>query len=174
MTVEIWSEMTCPWCGLGSHRLERAVERFEHGAHVEVVHRSFPPGSGFPEGTVRDALQGRYGMGSGQAETSTRRVEAPAESEGLSPYRVLDNTVGNTDLAHEFLAHASAEGKNRAAWEAIFRAYFGRAEPVFSLEDLLTLAGELVLDRERTRRPVRGRRRAGLRQPAAAPAQSLG
>ncbi|WP_220448185.1 DsbA family oxidoreductase [Nonomuraea diastatica] len=104
---------------MGSHRLERAAERFEHGEHVEVVHRSFPLGRGFPEGptfTVRDALQGRYGMGSGQAEASTRRIEALAENEGLSPYRVLDNTVGNTDLAHEFLAHASAEGKNRAAW----------------------------------------------------------
>ncbi|MFC5823667.1 DsbA family oxidoreductase [Nonomuraea insulae] len=161
MKVEIWSEVTCPWCGLGSHRLERAVERFEHGEHVEVVHRSFPLGSGFPEGstfTVRDALQSRYGMGSDQAEASTRRIEALAESEGLSPYRVLGNTVGNTDLAHEFLAHASAEGKNRAAWEAIFRTYFGRAEPVFSLEDLLKLAGELDLDRERTRRALTERR----------------
>ncbi|KAB8194706.1 hypothetical protein FH608_016125 [Nonomuraea phyllanthi] len=59
MRVEIWSEVTCPWCGLGGHRLQRAVERFEHGEHVEVAD---PLGSGFPEGsvfTVRDALQGR-------------------------------------------------------------------------------------------------------------------
>ncbi|MEV0824863.1 DsbA family oxidoreductase [Nonomuraea rubra] len=160
MKVEIWSEVACPWCGLGSHRVERAVERFGHGEHVEVVHRSFPLGSDLPEGsvfTVRDILRSRYGMSGDQAEVSARRIEALAESEGLSPYRVLDNTAGNTDLAHEFLAHASAEGKNRAAWKAIFRAYFGRAEPVFSLEDLLKLAGELGLDRERTRRALTGR-----------------
>jgi predicted DsbA family dithiol-disulfide isomerase len=30
MKVEIWSEITCFWCGLGSHRPDRAVERFEH------------------------------------------------------------------------------------------------------------------------------------------------
>ena len=27
MRAEIWSEITCPWCGLGSHRLDRAVQR---------------------------------------------------------------------------------------------------------------------------------------------------
>ncbi|WP_199565490.1 thioredoxin domain-containing protein [Spongiactinospora rosea] len=141
MKVEIW-------CGVGGHRLERAVERFGHGEHVEVAHRSFPLGSGFPEGstfTVRDALQVRYGMGGGQVEVSARRTEALAES------------------------------------GAVFRTYFGRAEPVFSLEDLLTLAGERGLDRERTRRaaltaagPPRRPPRAGQRQRAAAPAQSLG
>ncbi|MGX1364975.1 putative DsbA family dithiol-disulfide isomerase [Streptomyces canus] len=48
MKIEIWAEVTCPWCGLGSHRLDRAVERFEHGDEVEVVHHSFPLSSSFP------------------------------------------------------------------------------------------------------------------------------
>ncbi|MFD4549484.1 DsbA family protein [Streptomyces sp. NPDC058466] len=118
MKVDIWSEVTCPWCGLGHHRVERAVERFEHGNQVEVVHHSFPISGSFPEGrtfSTREALLRRYGMDGSQAEAATRRVEALAEREGLTPYRVLDNQVGNTDLAHEFLAHASAQGKNRAA-----------------------------------------------------------
>src|SRR5690242_7860387 len=139
MKVNIWAEVTCPWCGLGSYRLATAVERFEHADEVELVHHSFPLSSSFPEGdtfSVREALLRRYGIGGSQAETSTRRIEKLAESEGLTPYQVLDNKVGNTDLAHEFLAHASAQGKNREAWDAIFTTYFGRAEPVFSLEDL--------------------------------------
>jgi predicted DsbA family dithiol-disulfide isomerase len=154
MRVQIWSEVTCPWCGLGNHRLDRAVERFEHRDQVQVLHRSFPLTSSFPQGrvfSVRDALLREHGIGGSQAEASTRRIEAMARREGLSPYQVLDNEVGNTDLAHEFLAHASAEGENREAWDAIFRAYFGRAEHVFSLDDLLKLADELGLDRERTR-----------------------
>ncbi|MFI6544924.1 DsbA family protein [Streptomyces prunicolor] len=104
MRTEMWSEITCPWYGLGSHRLNRAVERFGHGDGVEVIQRSFPLSDSFPTDStisVRDAAR-----------------------EGLSPYRPLDNQVGNTRLAH-----ASAEGKNRAAWDAIFRAYFGQARP---------------------------------------------
>lgn len=161
MKVEIWAEVTCPWCGLGSHRLGRAVERFEHGDQVEVVHHSFPLSSAFPTDrtfTVREALLRQHGISGSKAEESTRRIEAMAEAEGLSPYRVLDNEVGNTDLAHEFLAHASAQGKGREAWDAIFRAYFGQARPVFGLDDLLGLSDELGLDREQTGEALTDRR----------------
>ncbi|MEE1764784.1 MULTISPECIES: DsbA family oxidoreductase [unclassified Streptomyces] len=115
--------------------MERAVQRFEHADEVEVVHHSFPLSSGFPVGrafSVRDAALRKHGMDAGRAEASARQIEALAHGEDLSPYRVLDNQVGNTDLAHEFLAHASAQGKNPEAWAAVFRTYFGQAQPVFS------------------------------------------
>ncbi|MEU9048348.1 MULTISPECIES: DsbA family oxidoreductase [unclassified Kitasatospora] len=177
MKVDIWSEVTCPWCGLGHHRLQRAVKRFEHAGEVEVVHHSFPLSSSFPEGrtfSVREALLRRHGVGGGQAEASIRRIEALAAAEGLSPYRVLDNQVGNTDLAHEFLAHASARGKNREAWDAIFDTYFGKAEPVFSLDDLLALADTVGLDREQTRQALAQRRYREQVRDDAARAQRLG
>ncbi|MEU0213074.1 DsbA family oxidoreductase [Streptomyces canus] len=169
--VEIWSEVTCPWCGLGSHRVERALARFEHADEVEVVHHSFPLG-GVPVGStfsVRNFLLRKHG-----AEAAAQQIEALAHSESLSPYRVLDNQVGNTDLAHEFLAHASAQGKNREAWDTIFRAYFGKAQPVFSLEDLLKLADELGLEREQTRQILDQRRYRQQVQDDARQAQRLG
>ncbi len=177
MKVEIWSEVTCPWCGLGNHRVARAVERFEHADEVDLVHHSFPLGGSFPEGrtfSVREALLRQHGIGGDRAEASTRRIEKLAESEGLTPYRVLDNEVGNTDLAHEFLAHASAQGRNREAWDLIFGTYFGRAEPVFSLEDLLGLSDELGLDREQTRQALTDRRYRRQVRDDAARAQRLG
>ncbi|AYC39786.1 DsbA family oxidoreductase [Streptomyces griseorubiginosus] len=161
MKVEIWAEVTCPWCGLGSHRLDRAVERFEHSDQVDVVHRSFPLAGGFPADrtvSVSEALLSKHGISGTQAKAATRQVETLAGAEGLSPYRVLDNVVGNTELAHEFLAHASAEGKNREAWDTIFRTYFGKAEPVFALDDLLHLSDELGLDRSLTRQVLTDRR----------------
>lgn len=157
MRVEIWSEITCPWCGLGSHRLDRAVERFEHADAVEVIHRSFPLSDGFPVGdviSVREATLRRYGLSGAHLEARTRQVEAMAEQEGLTPYRVLENQVGNTRLAHELLAHATAEGKNRLAWDTVFRAYFGAARPVFGLDELLTLADEMGLDHEKAQQSL--------------------
>ncbi|NKY45498.1 DsbA family oxidoreductase [Nocardia cerradoensis] len=179
MRVEIWAEVTCPWCGLGSHRLDRAVQQFrlEHGTRIEVLHRSFPLSSAFPADRtigVRAALLRQHGVSGAQAEVSTRRIEALAEAEGLSPYRVLDNRVGNTDLAHEFLAHATTEGCNRAAWDAIFRAYFGQARPVFALDDLLDLGEELGLDRAETRRALTERRHRPQVQDELARARRLG
>jgi predicted DsbA family dithiol-disulfide isomerase len=175
MRVEIWSEITCPWCGLGRHRLDRAVERFEHRDRVEVVHRSFPLSSGFPEDrtlSVREAVMAKYGAIPEQA--SAPAIESMAAAEGLAPYRVVDNRVGNTDLAHEFLAHASAMGKNREAWDMFFRAYFGKTEPIFSLCDLLGLSDRLGLDREQTRTVLTERRYRQQVHDDAGRAQSLG
>ena len=175
MKVEIWSEITCPWCGLDSHRLDRAVDRFEHSDQVEVVHRSFPLSSGFPTDrtlSVREAVMAKYGAVPEQ--TGAPDIEGMAAAEGLSPYRVLDNRVGNTDLAHEFLAHASAQGKNREAWDLFFRAYFGQAEPIFTLDDLLGFSDRLCLDREETRQALSEHRYRSQVRADARQAQRLG
>ncbi|WP_399887194.1 DsbA family protein [Streptomyces sp. BBFR51] len=177
MKVEIWAEVTCPWCGLGSHRVARAVERFEHSDEVEVVHHPFPLGDSLPTDrtiSVRELLLRKYGMSGARAETATRQIETQAAAEGLSPYRVLDNVVGNTDLAHEFLAHASAQGRNREAWDTVFRTYFGKAEPVFTLDDLLRLPDELGLDHDLTRQALTERRYRPQVQADARRARRLG
>ena len=148
MQVEVWADVICPWCGLGAHRLDAALERFPHRDEVQVTRRSFQldpgaaPGPGEP---VRDMLRAK-GLDDGQIDAMTRRVESLAESEGLRPYHVLDNRVGSTGLAHELLAYAADQGQQAAAWQRLFTAYFGEARPIFSVEDLVTLAGEIGLD----------------------------
>ena len=47
MHVEIWSDVACPWCYVGTQRFGRAVQ--ETGVDVDVVYRSFeldPTGPG--------------------------------------------------------------------------------------------------------------------------------
>jgi predicted DsbA family dithiol-disulfide isomerase len=177
MKVEIWSDVLCPWCGLGAHRLERALERFEHGGHVELIHRSFLLDPSLPNGaglTTREMLRRKYGMGDAQIEASTRRIEAMAERDGLSPYIVLDNTVANTELAHELLAYATAQGKNREAWHRMFRTYFGEARSVFDVDALVDLADELGLDRASTRQVLEDRTYRQQVEDDARQAQRLG
>jgi predicted DsbA family dithiol-disulfide isomerase len=153
MQVEVWADVICPWCGLGAHRLDAALERFPHRDEVQVTRRSFQldpgaaPGPGEP---VRDMLRAR-GLEDGQIDAMTRRVESLAESEGLRPYHVLDNRVGSTGLAHELLAYAADQGQQAAAWRRLFTAYFGEARPIFSVGDLVTLAGEIGLDTDGAR-----------------------
>ena len=49
MKVDIWSEVTCPWCGLGNHRVATAIERFEHADDVEL-----PEGATFSSPSAPD------------------------------------------------------------------------------------------------------------------------
>ena len=159
MQVEIWADVICPWCGIGNHRLEAALEQFGHRDDVErddveVVHRSFQLDAAAPVGptpTVREMLRARYGMSDEQFEASTRRVEAIAEADGLRPYIVSDNRTGNTGLAHQLLAYAGEQGLSDAAWRRLFEAYFGEARSIFDIESLVELASEIGLDPAATR-----------------------
>ena len=119
MQVEVWADVICPWCGLGDHRLEAALERFPHRDEVQVTHHSFqldPAAPAEASEPVRDMLR-KKGLDDGQIDAMTRRVEGLADSEGLRPYHVLDNRVGSTALAHELLAYAADHGQQARAWD---------------------------------------------------------
>jgi len=39
--IDIWSDVVCPFCYLGSRQLTAALERFEHREDVTLRHRAF-------------------------------------------------------------------------------------------------------------------------------------
>lgn len=159
MKVEVWSDVTCPWCGIGFHRLRRAISEFSHGAEVEVVHRSFelvPHAEGTR--TVQEHMAKRYGLSPEQIEATVDKLEATAAAEGIAPYRLRDNVVGNTSPTHQFLAFARSKGVAAEAWAAVFEQYFGRAESVFDIDSLVGLAPGLGLDPDHARRVLEERR----------------
>jgi predicted DsbA family dithiol-disulfide isomerase len=162
MRVEVWSDIICPWCGLGLHRLKAALARFEHGSEVEIVHHSFQLDERAPADqteSVRSMLQ-KKGLADAQIDGVTARVAQLAKAEGLEPYHVLDNRVGNTSLAHELAAWATELGHGKEIWDLLFESYFGAAESVFDLESLVSLAAKLKLDPESAREALSSRRYA--------------
>ncbi|RBM18414.1 DsbA family oxidoreductase [Streptomyces sp. PT12] len=162
MRVEIWSDVVCPWCGLGHHRLNEALRRFEHADEVTVVHRSFQLDPTAPIGESRPATEtvvAKTGASPEQARAMMTRVEDLARADGLTPYIVADNRTGSTALTHEFLAHATDRGLHDEAWDAVFAAHFGRAESVFTVDALAALGeARLGLDPAETRQVLTDRR----------------
>ena len=160
MKIEIWADLICPWCGLGQHRLERALADFAQRDQVELVHHSFQLDPRAPEAPlpVREMLMKKYGMSDAQLAASSARIEGLAAADGLAPYHVGDNVVGNTSLAHELLAFARERGLGTRAWQHLYRAYFGERRSIFSIADLTELAAELGLDPAETRAALTDRR----------------
>lgn len=161
MEIEIWSDLICPFCGLGQKRLENALARFPHRDQVHVVHRSFELAPNAPIGEVRDArkvLQMKYGMTDAQIEGQHARIVSEAAAEGLVPYVLTDNFVGSTALAHELLAYASDQGLESEAWEHLYRAYFGEVRSIFTVDALVDLGVEIGLDADSVRAVLEDRR----------------
>jgi predicted DsbA family dithiol-disulfide isomerase len=148
VTVEIWSDVVCPWCYVGKRRFEKALAAFEHRDEVQVTWRSFeldPHAAREREGSPAEHLARKYGMSVEQAESMNEQMTALAASEGLEYH--LDRTRGGNSFDAHRLIHLAAEhGLQDAMQERLMRAYFTEGEAIGDPDTLGTLATELRVD----------------------------
>ncbi|WP_040168223.1 DsbA family oxidoreductase [Microbacterium gorillae] len=161
MKVEMWADMVCVWCGIAADRMNRAMEQFEHSDDVELVHRSFRLLPDMPEGRsweFGEFMTQFRGYSPEQAAATAARVEGLAAADGIDEYYVTGNSVGNSTLAHEFLAWASDQGKHHEAWDLVFHDNFAERADIWSVDDLLVFARRLELDEDAARAALTDRR----------------
>ena len=155
MTVEIWSDVVCPWCYIGKRRLEAALA--EVGGDVRVVWRSFQldpsaprPGEPGHGQDVATHLGEKYGGGREAGLQMSARVSAVAAQDGLELH--LDRAVrGSTADAHRLIHLAAtldpdgSQGLQDLLKERFLRAYFTQGRDVSAAEVLRELAVEAGL-----------------------------
>jgi len=147
MTVEIWSDLICPWCSIGLARFDKALAAFPHKESVEVVHRAFRLAPGAKTEPVSEVIPRKYGLPPSQASTMFDRVEEAARGEGLE-FHLARNLHGDTKDGHRLVQYAATVGKQREVVERFYRAYFTEGISLFDLANLLDLAVEAGLERE--------------------------
>jgi predicted DsbA family dithiol-disulfide isomerase len=153
LTVEIWSDVVCPWCYIGKRRFETALERFAHRDEVSVLWRSFeldPAASVMPEGTSAERLAAKYGLTVERAAEMHAQMTELAAGEGLE-YHLDRARGGNTFTAHRLVHEAAVHGRQAAAQERLMRAYFSEGEPISDPETLARLITEVGVDAEAAR-----------------------
>jgi predicted DsbA family dithiol-disulfide isomerase len=148
MTVEIWSDVVCPFCYIGKREFERALERFPHKNEVEVVWKSFELDPNAPERSEHDMygmLAAKYG---GTREDAAARVEGVvqrAKSVGLE-YQMDKAVIGNSFQAQRLIQFAKTKGMGAEAEERSFKAYFMEGAQLSDRSTLIGLAKEIGLD----------------------------
>ncbi len=150
LTVDVWSDIACPWCWVGKRRLEMALTRFAHAGDVEVRWRAFELDPSAPR--VRDdglsyaeRLGKKYGTSTTQADHMIRRMTDAAAKDGIT-MRFDRARPGNTFDAHRLLHLAHERGKQDALKERLFEAYLSEGESIGDPSTLARLAGEVGLD----------------------------
>ena len=156
LTVEIWSDVLCPWCYVGKRRLESALAQYDQP--VEVVWRSFELDPSAPrerELPAAEHLAAKYGMSVEQAQASQAQLTEVAAAEGLEYH--LDRTRGGNSFdAHRMIHLAAAHGLQDAAKERLMRAYFTEAEPIGDPATLVRLMAEIGIDEDEARAVLEG------------------
>jgi predicted DsbA family dithiol-disulfide isomerase len=148
LRIDVWSDLVCPWCAIGSRRLERALEQFPHRDQVEVFWHAFeldPSAPRVQEGDHIDHLATKYGRPRAQAQMMIQRVIDLAAQDGLT-LNLLQARAGNTFDGHRLLQLAAARGLEPAVRERFFRGYMTEGEPIGDPAVLARLATEAGLD----------------------------
>jgi predicted DsbA family dithiol-disulfide isomerase len=162
LTVDIWSDVVCPWCYIGKRRFEAALEGFEHRDDVTVLWHSFeldPEAPPVAEGRSAERLAAKYGMSVEEASARQAEITALAAQDGLT-YDLAESRGGNTFDAHRLIHLAAEHGLGDAVMERLMNAYFREREAIGDPDTLQRLAVGAGLPADEVREVLEGDRYA--------------
>ncbi|WP_372996651.1 DsbA family oxidoreductase [Marinobacter sp.] len=151
--IDIVSDIACPWCAIGYARLEQAMEQLTPEYDFGLQWHAFElnpdhAGEGEP---ILPALARKYGRSEQEMRASQNQMMAIAKDLGLNFEKMQERFTCNTFDAHRLVKWAGEQGKQTEMKQALFEAYFGRAEDVSDHQVLLSCVERLGLDPEKAR-----------------------
>ncbi|NMM14574.1 MAG: DsbA family oxidoreductase [Rhodoferax sp.] len=155
LTIDVVSDVVCPWCYIGKRKLEAALALPEayHLPNVVIRWHPFQLNPDLPvEGVSRQAyLEDKFG-GPERAAEIYERIRAAGQAVGLTLNIDGIARQPNTLAAHALIAFAQlgdADGSD--IQERLFRAYFVENRFIGNLDVLANIAEEAGLNGEDAR-----------------------
>jgi predicted DsbA family dithiol-disulfide isomerase len=154
MKIDFVSDVACPWCAVGLHALEQALQRIGDDIPVELHFQPFELNPTMAaEGADAGAyLQAKYGMSDEQLAHNRGVLRERGAAVG---FKFGDRLrVWNTFDAHRLLHWAglsSGPAAQRALKLALLQAYHGEGRNPGAVDVLLELAAAAGLDPEQAR-----------------------
>ncbi len=151
INIDIVSDIACPWCAIGYARLEQAMKQLASEYEFGLQWHAFelnPDHSGTGE-PILPALARKYGRSEDEMRASQNQMMTIAKDLGLNFEKMQERFTCNTFDAHRLVKWAAEQGKQTEMKQALFEAYFGKAEDVSEPNVLLDCVESLGLDRAR-------------------------
>ena len=158
MTIDIWSDVMCPWCLVGWGNLSQALEQLEGEIEADVRWHAFELNPDMPEeGEERTAhIARKYGRTIEQSKEVQGQMRQAADAAGVSldyegPDPAPDAMMWNTFEAHKLLTWTGEQhgaAKQTELKLALFKAHFNARQRIGEREVLLDVAESVGLDRD--------------------------
>ena len=154
LTIDIVSDVVCPWCYIGKRKLEAALA-LPQAAKLPKVQIRWHPFQLNPdmatEGVSRKQyLEDKFG-GPQRAAEIYERVRAAGRSAGLELNIDGITRQPNTLVAHALIAFGQQHGAGDAVKERLLHAYFVENRFIGSVDVLVDIAAETGLDADAAR-----------------------
>ena len=151
LTIDLYTEITCPWCIIGHHRLDKVLTDRFPGLKVDI--RQHPvlllpdaPETGL---YIPDLLRSRYGVT--DVKAAFARPEAEARVSGLDLDLSRQPWTYRTQAAHGLILAARERGTQHKLAVAITDAYFLEARNISDADVLADIAMDYGFEREEGR-----------------------
>ena len=144
--IDVVSDVVCPWCFIGKHRLEQALA-LKPDIPVEVHWHPYFLNDWIPrEGISRDEyLTTKFGSPE-RYKGIAQRVSAAAAAEGLIYASDKMKRQPNTLDPHRLIVWADAQGKAPAMKQRLMDLYFTEGGDLTDRETLVKAAADVGLD----------------------------
>jgi predicted DsbA family dithiol-disulfide isomerase len=150
MKIDFVSDVACPWCAIGLHSLERALERLGPDFQVELHFQPFELNPGMPPAgqDLVEYLSKKYGLTPEQVEQNQEAIRQRGEAVGFTFRMDRRTRAYNTFDCHRLLHWAGTQGQapQLALKHALFTAYFTDGENPGARDVLLRAAAAAGLD----------------------------
>lgn len=148
-TIDVYSDVICPWCYVGGRRLRQAITTVEDrtGETVQVRYHAFELNPTMPtEGLDRKAYRSaKFGSWEYSQQLDAGTISAGAPDRVVFNYDVIERTP-NTRAAHRLIKLADVQGDRSAAMaDRLFEAYFTEGQDVGDPDVLVTLGHDVGL-----------------------------
>jgi len=144
LTIDVVSDVVCPWCFVGKRKLERALDLYREknpGApEPTVLFHPFELNPGLPQQGV--SRKGYYEQKFGPAKVKEihARLEGVGKSVGIPFALEAIETQPNTRRIHALIELAAGHGAQPAVKEAFMKAFFIDALDLTRRENLEAVA----------------------------------
>ena len=156
VTIDIWSDVMCPWCVIGARQLDRALESLGDAVSATIRYHPFELNPDMPrEGEDQAAhIMRKYGRSADQAAAGRDRIRQVAADAGYSfdyagPGDPPPAMMWNTRDAHKLLVMALRDHGPEAQVRlkhALFDAHFQARRNVSDHGELVAIAAEAGID----------------------------
>jgi predicted DsbA family dithiol-disulfide isomerase len=149
--IDVVSDVVCPWCFIGKHRLEKALA-LRPGIAVEVHYRPYFLNDWIPrEGISREEyLTTKFGSPE-RYKGIAQRVGAAAAAEGLVYASDKMKRQPNTLDCHRLIRWAEAIGKSAEMKQKLMDLYFTKGADLTDRDTLVKAAADVGLDANKVR-----------------------
>jgi len=131
LTIEVVSDVVCPWCYIGKRRLEKALALLGGEAQVSVRYLPFQLNPEMPQGGMPRAEYRKAKFGSlERSRQLDARLAAEGRGEGIEFAFERMARTPNTIAAHRLIDLAQRQGQGQKVVEELFRAYFEEGKDV--------------------------------------------